>query len=131
MSLNPNSKKGKSEWPTLAEAKAKQEIPKLDEPFEKIDAPTMPGDKPSKIKDKELSEGYTMIDKKGLPKPEELERNGKPFAGAIGSVAAGKDSPGKAADEMVEGFVNVVSQATPVTYSRSSSPVTRENPSSG
>ncbi|CAK1367530.1 unnamed protein product [Cercospora beticola] len=107
MSLNPNSKKGKSEWPTLAEAKAKQEIPKLDEPFEKIDAPTMPGDKPSKIKDKELSEGYTMIDKKGLPKPEELERNGKPFAGAIGSVAAGKDSPGKAADEMVEGFVNV------------------------
>ncbi|PPJ54346.1 hypothetical protein CBER1_07120 [Cercospora berteroae] len=107
MSLNPNSKKGKSEWPTLAEAKAKQEVSKLDEPFEKIDAPTMPGDKPSKIKDKDLREGYTMIDKKGLPKPQELERNGKPFAGAIGSVAAAKDSPGKAADEMVEGFVNV------------------------
>ncbi|KAM3413811.1 hypothetical protein BST61_g10494 [Cercospora zeina] len=92
MSSKQKSKNSKSaEWPTPAESKAKKDIPRLDEPFEKIDAPADVG---SKIKDKELRTGYTMINMEYVPKPDALDRNGKPFG-----VAAEKDASGKAADE--------------------------------
>ncbi|KAF2206761.1 hypothetical protein CERZMDRAFT_119243 [Cercospora zeae-maydis SCOH1-5] len=102
-----NSKNSKAaEWPTPAESKAKEDMPRLDEAFEKIEAPA---DMLSKSKDKKLRTGYTMVDMKNVPKADALDRDGKPFG-----VAAEKDAEGKAADEISDGFVEVQDDLTEV-----------------
>lgn len=130
MSLNPNSKHSEpGAWPTLDQAKEKNDIPGLGERFEKIEAPVDRSKEPEAKED----EGYLVIDKKSIPHPGELERNGKPY-GTVGSVAIEKkgflglfgkktakaDEPDKMVDDFVElpGDLEVDAKGEPVKKSK-------------